>query len=47
MGTEAEQIYKTLPFKKQEDEKNLDILLNLTHISYRKKMLSTSVLNFT
>ena len=28
MGTEAEQIYKTLYFKKKEDEKNFDVILS-------------------
>ena len=44
MGTEAKQIYKSLSFKKNEDEKSFDVILSKFHA---EKILSMSVLNFT
>ena len=47
MGTEAEQIYKLLSFKK-EDEKYFNVILIKFDSHFMpKKMSSTSVLNFT
>ena len=48
MGTEAKQIYKSLSFKKKQDEKNFDVILSKFDAYFMpKKMSSTSMLKFT
>ena len=47
MGTEAEQIYKSLSFKKKEDDNNFNVILSEFDAYFMpKQMSSTSVLNF-
>ena len=48
MGTETEQIQKSLSIKKKEDKKNFDVILSKFGAYFMpKKMSSMSVLNFT
>ena len=48
MGTEAELIYKSLTFKKKEDEKNFDLILSKFDAYFMpKKILYTSARNST
>ena len=48
MRTEAKQIYKLLSFKKMEDKKNFDVIINkFDAYLILKKMSSMSVLDFT